>query len=116
MLSPHREGGPICLSWLAIPARASPRPSSLHNDDNAADRINVPQSTTPVGGHILKPKNKPKNSGWKAAKGRHMAKKKASRAVSGRPAKAVNGGGPAAGDQAPVFKLPRGGGGTVRLE
>jgi thioredoxin-dependent peroxiredoxin len=44
-----------------------------------------------------------------------MAKKKASRAVSGRPAKAVNGGGPAAGDKAPVFKLPRDGGGTVGL-
>jgi thioredoxin-dependent peroxiredoxin len=44
-----------------------------------------------------------------------MAKKKAPRAVLGRPAKAVNGGGPAAGDKAPVFKLPRDGGGTVGL-
>jgi len=51
MLSPHRGGGPICLSWLAIPARASPRPSRRHND-----RINAPQSTTPVGGRILKPR------------------------------------------------------------
>src|ERR1700745_1502802 len=44
-----------------------------------------------------------------------MAKKKAPRAVSGRPAKAVNGGGAAAGDKTPVFKLPRDGGGTVGL-
>jgi len=44
-----------------------------------------------------------------------MAKKKAPRAVLGRPAKAVNGGGPAAGDKAPAFRLPRDGGGTVGL-
>jgi peroxiredoxin Q/BCP len=45
-----------------------------------------------------------------------MAKKEAPRAVSGRPAKAVNGGGPpAAGDKAPAFRLPRDGGGTVGL-
>ena len=44
-----------------------------------------------------------------------MAKKKASRVVSGRPAKALNGGGPAAGDKAPAFRLPRDGGGTVGL-
>jgi peroxiredoxin Q/BCP len=45
-----------------------------------------------------------------------MAKKKAPRAVSGRPAKGVNGGGPAAaGNKAPAFRLPRDGGGTVGL-
>ena len=44
-----------------------------------------------------------------------MAKKKASRAVSGRPAKALNGGGPTAGDKAPAFRLSRDGGGTVGL-
>jgi peroxiredoxin Q/BCP len=44
-----------------------------------------------------------------------MAKKKAPRAVSAHPAKAVNGGGPAAGDKAPAFRLPRDGGGTVGL-
>ena len=44
-----------------------------------------------------------------------MAKKEASRAVSGRPAKAVNGSGPAAGDKAPAFRLRRDGGGTVGL-
>jgi thioredoxin-dependent peroxiredoxin len=44
-----------------------------------------------------------------------MAKKKAPRAVLGRPAKAANGGRPAAGDKAPAFRLPRDGGGTVGL-
>jgi thioredoxin-dependent peroxiredoxin len=44
-----------------------------------------------------------------------MAKKKASRAVSARPTKAVNGGGPAARDKAPAFRLPQDGGGTVGL-
>ncbi|MFZ1149562.1 MAG: peroxiredoxin [Xanthobacteraceae bacterium] len=44
-----------------------------------------------------------------------MAKNQASRAVSGGPAKAGNGGGPAAGGKAPAFRLPRDGGGTVGL-
>ena len=44
-----------------------------------------------------------------------MAKKNASRPVSGRPAKALDGGGPTAGDKAPAFRLPRDGGGTVGL-
>jgi peroxiredoxin Q/BCP len=45
-----------------------------------------------------------------------MAKKKAPRAVSGRPAKAVNSAGlAAAGNKAPGFRLPRDGGGTVGL-
>jgi len=44
-----------------------------------------------------------------------MAKNQASRAVSGGPAKAENGGGPAAGSKAPAFRLPRDGGGTVGL-
>jgi peroxiredoxin Q/BCP len=44
-----------------------------------------------------------------------MAKSQAPRAVSGGPAKAVSGGGPAAGAKAPAFRLPRDGGGTVDL-
>jgi thioredoxin-dependent peroxiredoxin len=44
-----------------------------------------------------------------------MAKNQASRAVSGGPAKPINGGGPAAGGKAPAFRLPRDGGGTVGL-
>ncbi|MFZ0239074.1 MAG: peroxiredoxin, partial [Xanthobacteraceae bacterium] len=44
-----------------------------------------------------------------------MAKNQASRAVSGGPAKAVNGVGPVEGAKAPAFRLPRDGGGTVAL-
>src|SRR6516165_8895897 len=44
-----------------------------------------------------------------------MAKNKAPRAVSGGPAKAENGAGPATGGKAPTFRLPRDGGGTVGL-
>jgi len=45
-----------------------------------------------------------------------MAKNKAPRAVSGGPAKAENGAGPATGGKAPTFRLPRDGGGTVGLK
>jgi thioredoxin-dependent peroxiredoxin len=44
-----------------------------------------------------------------------MAKNQASPAVSGGPAKAVNGVGPVEGAKAPTFRLPRDGGGTVAL-
>ena len=44
-----------------------------------------------------------------------MAKNQVPRAVSGGPAKAVNGNGPAGGTKAPAFWLPRDGGGTVGL-
>ena len=44
-----------------------------------------------------------------------MAKNHAPRAISGRPTKAVNGRGLAPGVRAPVFRLPRDGGGTVEL-
>jgi thioredoxin-dependent peroxiredoxin len=44
-----------------------------------------------------------------------MAKNQAPRAVSGGPAKAVNGAGPVEGAKAPAFRLPRDGGGTVAL-
>jgi thioredoxin-dependent peroxiredoxin len=44
-----------------------------------------------------------------------MAKNQAPRAVSGGPAKAVNGVGPVEGAKAPAFRLPRDGGGTVAL-
>jgi peroxiredoxin Q/BCP len=44
-----------------------------------------------------------------------MAKNQASPAVSGGPAKAVNGVGPVEGAKAPAFRLPRDGGGTVAL-
>ena len=44
-----------------------------------------------------------------------MAKNHAPRAISGRPTKAVNGRGLAPGVRAPVFQLPRDGGGTVEL-
>jgi peroxiredoxin Q/BCP len=73
-------------------------------------RLTPPQSTTPVGGRILKNEN----SDPKASKGRHMAKNQAPRALSGGPAKAVSGG-PAAGAKAPAFRLPRDDGGTVGL-
>jgi thioredoxin-dependent peroxiredoxin len=61
---------------------------------------------------------KPKNSDAKASKGRRkgtqMAKNEASPAASGRRARASNAG-PTPGVKAPVFRLPRDGGGTVSL-
>ena len=44
-----------------------------------------------------------------------MAKKQAPRAASSGPAKASNGSEPALGSKAPVFRLPRDGGGTIGL-
>jgi peroxiredoxin Q/BCP len=44
-----------------------------------------------------------------------LAKKPASRAVSRRSAKPVDGGGPLTGAKAPAFRLPRDGGGTIGL-
>ena len=44
-----------------------------------------------------------------------MAKNRAPRPVSNRPAKPGNANGPASGTKAPAFRLPRDGGGTVAL-